>query len=190
MAASPLDTSAVLERMADALPAHAHGDDSSDLASSYEAVALLVHAYLTALGFALCGFDEDKPLCALPSRPCLAEAPSNALTAQHDRANAPRLPQQWNARFGALGFVYSHMQSSMRFVFRVDRMGAKVEVRGLAVGHDRIHRFERTVRDVVRADGLPVRVALTDRGCEDRRDLVDKLRRVFVSEQAIAGMPA
>lgn len=66
MASPLLSTSAVLERMADALPSHAPGDDSSDLASSYEAVALLCHAYLTALDFVLCGFDEEKPLCTPP----------------------------------------------------------------------------------------------------------------------------
>lgn len=60
MASSPLDTAAVLERMADALPA----DDASALASSYEAVALLVHGYLAALDYRLCGLDEDEPLCA------------------------------------------------------------------------------------------------------------------------------
>lgn len=75
----------------------------------------------------------------------------------------------------------------MRFVIRVDRMGAKVEVRGLAVGDEHIHRFERTVRDVVRADGLPVRIDLTDAGAEDRADLVHKLRAAFVSDQAIGG---
>lgn len=48
--------------MAEALPTHHHGDDSSDLASSYEAIALLIHAYLAALDFRLCGFDEDKLL--------------------------------------------------------------------------------------------------------------------------------
>ncbi|UNI13325.1 hypothetical protein JDV02_000081 [Purpureocillium takamizusanense] len=73
----------------------------------------------------------------------------------------------------------------MRFVIRVDRMGGKVEVRGLAVGADTIHRFERAVRDVVRADGLPLRVSLNPDGAEDRSDLVDKMRALFVSEQAI-----
>lgn len=50
----------MLQGMADALPSHQKGDDSSDLASSYEAVALLVHAYLAAIGFKLRGFDEEK----------------------------------------------------------------------------------------------------------------------------------
>ncbi|KAJ6447236.1 PI31 proteasome regulator [Purpureocillium lavendulum] len=164
---STLGTAAILRGMADALPTHPPGDDSSDLASSYEAVGLLIHAYLAALGFELCGLDEDKQLdCA---------------------AIAPRLPPQWNARFGSLSFVYRHKQSSMRFVVRVDRMGGKVEVRGLAVGADTIHRFERAVRDVVRSDGLPLRITLKEEdGAEDRTDLVDKMRKLFVSEQAIA----
>lgn len=57
---SILSTSAILQGMADALPSHDLKDDSSDLASSYEAIALLIHSYLTALSFKLCGFDEDK----------------------------------------------------------------------------------------------------------------------------------
>jgi hypothetical protein len=53
---------AIVQGMADALPTHQKDDDSSDLASSYEAVALLVHAHLASLGFRLFGFDEEKPL--------------------------------------------------------------------------------------------------------------------------------
>lgn len=74
----------------------------------------------------------------------------------------------------------------MKFVVRVDRMGGKVEIRGLAVGDENIHRFERSVRDVVQSSGLPVRITVNDGG-EDRSDLAEKLRGVFVSEQAIVG---
>jgi hypothetical protein len=99
---------------------------------------------------------------------------------------APQLPPKWNSGFGSLSFVYSHKQSSMRFVVRVDRMGAKVEVRGLAVGHDKIHRFERNTRDVVDSKVLPVRITFAEDGSEDRAALADKLRTVFVSEEAIS----
>lgn len=75
----------------------------------------------------------------------------------------------------------------MTFVIRVDRMGGKVEVRGLAVGDERIHRFERTVRDVVQSSGLPIRITMNGER-EDRSDLATKLRGVFVSEEAIASM--
>lgn len=166
--AAPLSTAAILGGMADALPTHPAGDDSSDLASSYEAIALLIHAYMAALGFKLQGFDEDKKLPECESL-------------------APRLPPQWNTGFGSLSFVYSHKQSAMTFVIRVDRMGGKVEVRGLAVGDERIHRFERTVRDVVQSSGLPIRITM-DGDHEDRSDLANKLRGVFVSEEAVANI--
>lgn len=198
---SALSTQAILQGMADALPTHNASDDSSDLASSYEAIALLIHAYLAALDFRLCGFDEDKTLresslIILPMNPdhltvfplsefeltltrCLAECESLK----------PRLPPQWNNGFGSLSFVYAHKQSSMRFIFRVDRMGAKVEIRGLAVGDENIHRFERTVRDVIRSDALPIRIPMNGEE-EDRSGLENKLKSVFVSEQAITGKSA
>ena len=65
-------------------------------------------------------------------------------------------------------------------------MGSKVEVRGLAVGDEKIYRFEKPVRDVIQSSNLPVRITMTEEG-EDRSDLVDKLRKVFVSEDAITG---
>ncbi|CAM1511705.1 Fc.00g092180.m01.CDS01 [Cosmosporella sp. VM-42] len=153
------------QRMADALPTHPKDDDSSDLASSYEVVALLVHSYMTALDFKLQGFNEDKniPECA---------------------DLHPRLPAEWNSGFGSLSFVYRHKQSSMSFVIRVDRMGAKVEVRGLAVGDENIYRVERNTRDVVNASGLPVRITMTADG-EDRSDLAEKLKKTLASSDAV-----
>ncbi|QUC22536.1 uncharacterized protein UV8b_06777 [Ustilaginoidea virens] len=167
MAAS-LSVPAVIQGMADALPTHHPEDHGSDVASSYEAIALLVHSYLTALSFRLCGFTEDKPI-------------------PECEALAPRLPLRWNAGFGSLSFVYKHKQSSMQFLIKVDRMGSKVEIRGLAIGHEKIHRLERTVRDVVQSSNLPVRITMKD-GREDRTDLAEKLSKVFVSEEAVAGI--
>lgn len=169
---SSLSSTAILEGMANALPTHPPGDEGSDLASSYEAIALLIHAYLTALDFRLVGFHEGQHL-------------------EECKTLAPRLPASWNAGFGALSFVYKHKQSAMDFVFRVDRMGAKVEVRGLAVGADNIYRFDRSVRDVVQASNLPVRIKLVPGGDngeqkEDRCGLPDQLRGLFVSDQAVA----
>lgn len=60
--APPLSTPAIVQAMADALPTHKPDDDTSDLASSYELIALLVHAYLASLSFRLCGFTQEKPI--------------------------------------------------------------------------------------------------------------------------------
>jgi len=60
--ANPLGVEAILQRMADVIPTREQGDTGSDLSSSYEVLALLVHAYMTALKFRLLGFDEDKKI--------------------------------------------------------------------------------------------------------------------------------
>lgn len=189
----PLNTDAVLQGMADAIPTHPKDDPGSDLSSSYEVLALLIHSYMTALKFRLLGFDEDKRtgIAPLPF-PTLKQDPSRENTADTPiedecTALAPRLPPSWNTTFGSHAFVYAHKQSAMTFVVKVDRLGSKVEVRGLAAGDDRIYRFEKNVRDVVRSAGLPLRITITEGGEEDRADLVEKLRGAFVSDQAIEG---
>lgn len=62
----PLTIDAILQGMADAIPTHPKGDQGSDLSSSYEVLALLIHAYMTALKFRLLGFDEDKRIGTCP----------------------------------------------------------------------------------------------------------------------------
>lgn len=64
--ATPTSTDAILKRMAESLPTHPAGDESSDLASSYEVIGLLAHSYLSILGFRLVGFREDQTLGNVP----------------------------------------------------------------------------------------------------------------------------
>ncbi|CAG1961897.1 unnamed protein product [Fusarium graminearum] len=180
----PLSIAAILGGMAEALPTHSPDDESSDLASSYEVIALLIHSYLSALGFKLQGFDEDKKLGQLTQTSMYYPAHTRRPIAECESL-APRLPSHWNSGFKSYSFVYSHKQSAMTFSIRVDRMGKKVEVRGLAVGDDNIRRFERTISEVVDTKKLPIRITINDNQ-EDRSDLVEKLRGVFTSEQAIA----
>lgn len=198
---SNLSIAAVVQGMADALPTHQAGDEGSDLASSYEVIALLVHSYLTALKFRLCGLTEDsllrKPREPPPPNPelllssyeemacCWTNTQTLQRVAECEDLD-PRLPPQWNAGFGSLSFVYKHKQSSMQFLFRIDRMGSKIEIRGLAIGHETIFRFERIVRDVIQSSKLPIRITMTPNG-EDRSDLADKITNTFVSQDAVSG---
>lgn len=62
MASNPLRPQAVLQGMADALPTHEKGDTTSDMSSSFEAIALFTHACMVALGFRLIGFHEDEKI--------------------------------------------------------------------------------------------------------------------------------
>ncbi|KAI0013021.1 PI31 proteasome regulator N-terminal-domain-containing protein [Xylariaceae sp. FL0662B] len=170
MVTNPLSSSAILQGMADALSTHANGDATSDLSSSHEAMALFTHACMTSLGFRLLGFDEDK----------LDEAQCREL--------APRLPPNWNASFNTYAFVYAHQQSALRFVTRIDRMGGKAEIRGLAINDERIARVEATIKDFISNAALPIRITIRDDGSEDRSDLRQKLRDAFISESRITDL--
>lgn len=76
----------------------------------------------------------------------------------------------------------------MQFVIKVDRMGGKAEIRGLAVGDERIARLEITTKDYVSSAALPLRITLTSEGAETRSDLPAKLQNVFVSPERIADL--
>jgi hypothetical protein len=168
--ATPLSPNAILNGMAEALPTHPKGDTTSDLSSSHEALALFTHACMASLGFRLLGFDEEKTI----------EAKCREL--------APRLPENWNASFNTCAFVYAHPQSALKFVIKIDRIGGKAEIRGVAIEDDRIARVEVTTKDYISNGSLPVRIALTNDSEEDRSDLPAKLRAVFISEGRITDL--
>ncbi|KAJ2907322.1 hypothetical protein MKZ38_003178 [Zalerion maritima] len=171
--ANPLSPQSILQSMVEALPTHPTGDTTSDVSSSYEAIALFCHACMVNLDFRLLGFSEDTK----------SESECAKL--------APRLPAAWNSSFGSHTLVYAHSQSSMRFVLKVDRLGGKAEIRALGIGDERIHRFDVTVRDFVSSNALPVRIPFSpaaedgQQQTEDRSPeggLYGKLRNVFISE--------
>ncbi|TPX14156.1 uncharacterized protein E0L32_000550 [Thyridium curvatum] len=180
MTSNPLRPEALLQAMADALPNP--GDGTSAMSSSYEALALFTHACMTSLGFRLLGFNEDQKM----ESEC--------------QSCAPRLPSKWNASFNSHSFLYAHGQSSMNFVIKVDRLGGKAEIRGLGVGDERINRLEVAARDYISSAALPVRISTTEESQgegggegggnaqEDRTDLPDKLRRVFISDERVADL--
>ncbi|OIW32589.1 hypothetical protein CONLIGDRAFT_642291 [Coniochaeta ligniaria NRRL 30616] len=155
----------LVKAMADALPSHARDDTTSDLSSTLDALSLFAHAAMATRNFRLVGFNEDQNI-----EPEVARI-------------SPRLPSNWNASVSSRSFVYAHQQSSMRFIIKIDRLGAKMEIRGLAVGDDRIRRVELAAKDYISSGALPLRISKTDSGDEDRGDLEQKLRQVFPDVQ-------
>jgi hypothetical protein len=151
--------------MADALPSHAKEDTTSDLSSTLDALSLFAHAAMVAHNFRLIGFNEDQNI----------EPEIQRL--------APRLPSNWNDSISSRSFVYAHQQSSMQFIIKIDRLGAKMEIRGLAVGDDRIRRIELVAKDYISSGALPLRISKTESGEEDRSDLEQKLKQVFPDVQ-------
>lgn len=77
----------------------------------------------------------------------------------------------------------------MHFVLKTDRLGAKTEIRGLAVGADNINRLELSARDYISQAALPLRIKLDPTtGAEDRSDLPASLQNVFISPTRIADL--
>ncbi|KAL2164948.1 hypothetical protein VTH06DRAFT_244, partial [Thermothelomyces fergusii] len=163
----PLGPAAVLKSMADALPLHEDNDAAADLKNALDSIALLVHACMVNLDFRLLGFDEDH------------------INEEECARHAPGLPPQWNTSSSSHGFVYAHTQSAMRFVLHVDRLGAKIEIRGLATGHERITRFDITANDYVSPSALPLRASRSAESRQDKSELAQKLKILFISEERI-----
>lgn len=154
----------LVKAMADAIPTHQRDDASSDLSSTLDVLALFAHANMVSHGFRLVGFSEDQIV-------------------QDCERLAPRLPPQWNDNINSRSFVYAHNQSAMRFIIKIDRLGSKIEIRGLAVGDERINRFDFIPRDYITTSALPLRITKTESGDEDRSDLEQKLKGVFPEER-------
>ncbi|KAL2794923.1 PI31 proteasome regulator N-terminal-domain-containing protein [Aspergillus keveii] len=127
-----LSSDNVVELAAQALRPDATSDFS--LKTPYEAVALIGHACMVAVGFRLVGLSEDDTL---------------------DSPQAPTLPAEWNATTTS-SFRYAHSQSSMQYLLKVSRLGNNAVVFALALGDDRTTSFDVPVKDYVSGSALPL----------------------------------
>ncbi|PWY68405.1 hypothetical protein BO70DRAFT_382763 [Aspergillus heteromorphus CBS 117.55] len=118
-----------------ALAAAAAAAEPPSLRTPYEAVALVGHACMTAVGFRLVGLGEEHNL----------ETPSEN----------PSLPAGWNAAT-AYAFRYAHSQSSMQYLLKVSRLGNNAVVFALALGDDRTTSFDLPVKDYISESAFPL----------------------------------
>ncbi|RAH50357.1 proteasome inhibitor PI31 family protein [Aspergillus brunneoviolaceus CBS 621.78] len=124
---------------------------SPSLKTPYEAVAVIGHACMTAVGFRLVGLGEDHNL----------ESSSDSL----------RLPAEWNAST-SFAFRYAHSQSSMQYLLKISRLGSKAVVLALALGDDKTTSFDLPVQDYISESALPL---------SSSADLPSALRETFIS---------
>ncbi|OAA57072.1 pi31 proteasome regulator [Niveomyces insectorum RCEF 264] len=157
---------------------------TADITTAYEALGLFVHAFMTQLAFQLVGLQEDQPLdrAGGEQQGNTAQEQEQAHDGQEALWRRGRLPRHWNANPVALSFVYTHPQSSLRFVLRVDRMGARAELRGLATDADQIQRMELSTPNTINTTLLPWQRPPVDASGDGGRDdttAVDSLRPIF-----------
>ncbi|PVI03157.1 hypothetical protein DM02DRAFT_612399 [Periconia macrospinosa] len=157
---NPLSADSLCTFMAASLPKAA----DHQLKNAYEAVALATHAGMLAVGFRLIGLGED-----------------HRIEATADAQNPQPLPTAWNAS-NSYAFRYAHDQSSMEYLVKVNRLGGKAVVFGLAVGDDKTATFDVAVKDYISENSLPV----SPPQHESVDDLSRKLRDVFISAGRLA----
>ncbi|KAL3477477.1 PI31 proteasome regulator N-terminal-domain-containing protein [Aspergillus californicus] len=105
------------------------------LKTPFEAVALIGHASMLAVGFRLVGLGEDHTI--------------------EGTSESPSLPTEWNATTTS-SFRYAHSQSSMQYLLQISRLGNNAVVSAVALGDDRATSFDVPVRDYVSASALPL----------------------------------
>ncbi|MCJ1397760.1 hypothetical protein MMC11_000956 [Xylographa trunciseda] len=133
--ANMLSAKHLTELMSSSLPT----EPNTPLRNPYDAIALLTHACMLAVGFRLIGLGEDHRV----------EASSEALDAQP-------LPAEWNATDSSnYAFRYAHSQSSLEYLIKISRLGSKAVVNGLGIGDDKVHTFDVRVKDYLSESSLP-----------------------------------
>lgn len=120
-------------------------DASPHLKSTFDAIALATHASMIGIGFRLVGLGED-----------------HRVEAHSDYDQTQPLPAEWNAQNGSYAFRYKHGQSSMEFLVKVNRMGNKAVVMGMAMGDDKTTSFDLKATDYVSEGSLPVTLDSTN----------------------------
>ncbi|KAL2044362.1 hypothetical protein N7G274_003067 [Stereocaulon virgatum] len=136
-------------------------EPTPQIRNPYDAIALLSHACMLAVGFRLVGLGEDHKI----------EASSDP--------EAPQpLPKEWNASTTSdYAFRYAHTQSSLQYLVKISRLGNKAVINGLGIGDDKVHTFDILVRDFVSVSSVPHTVSSS----EGHDEAVERLRSIFIS---------
>ena len=133
-------------------------EPTPQLRNSSDALALLLHACMLAFDFRLVGLGEESKI-----------------EASSDEQNTKPLPKEWNPSSSNYAFRYAHSQSSMEYVIKMNRLGSKIVVNGLAVGDEKVHILDMPIKDFISESSFPF--SLTGNGDKDE----ENLRHVFIS---------
>lgn len=102
-----LDPSALLQSLSGLLP-----EGKKQLGSQYDAIAVLLHTAMIALGFRLIAVDD-----------------SSSATSYDNNV----LPSEWNSHAPNYTFRYRHEQSSLEFVLKLAKLGKRTLINAIAV---------------------------------------------------------
>ena len=114
-------------------------DTDPHLRNPLDAIALLSHACMLAVGFRLLGLGQD-----------------HKIEASSDPNDAQALPKEWNASSSSdYAFRYAHSQSSLEYLIKISRLGSKAVINGLGIGDEKVHTLDLPVKDFVSESSFP-----------------------------------
>lgn len=156
--ANALGADTLLDHMVKSLPEQ--GEAGTQLPKDpYSAIALLCHACMLAVGFKLKGLGED-----------------HRIEVQSDSEDIQPLPKEWNTS-SSYGFRYSHPQSSMEYLVKINRLGGKALLHGVGLGDDKTASFEIKAQDYISEGSLKEEIG---------SDKESALRNIFISNGRIS----
>lgn len=155
-------------------------ESSPQLKNPYDAIALLSHACMLAVGFRLVGLGEDHKI-GVPLEVQLfyqlAETDDSA-EAAIDLPDAQPLPQQWNSSTSDdYAFRYAHSQSALQYLLKVGRLGSKAVINCLAIGDDKVRTFDLKPKEFLTESSFP----FTMPSSEGANEAALSIRKNFVS---------
>lgn len=141
------------------------------LRDPYDAVALLCHACMIAVGFRLIGLGEDDKIDATAD----PQAPQP-------------LPAAWNSTTTSnYTFRYAHSQSSLTYLIKVSRLGSKALVHGLTLPEEgKVHSVDIPIKEFLSPSALP----LPSTEQEGKEVTSGKIREIFISAARITDLGA
>ena len=148
---------ALSEYMTKSLPK----DASPHLRNPHDAIALLTHACMLAVGFRLVGLGEN-----------------HKIQVDSDSSDLKALPKEWNASSTFdYAFHYAHSQSSLEYLIKISRLGSKAVINGLGVGDDKVRTLDLLIKDFISESSFPYN--LPKEGGENESAL--SIRQLFIS---------
>lgn len=133
-------------------------DASPHLRDPYDAVALLSHACMIAVGFRLEGLGEDHRIGTIHHSPrhhysaILTPSPEPP----SDPNNPSPLPPEWNnTTTSNYAFRYAHDQSSLHYILKTSRLGSKAIIHALAINDDKVHSLDVPIKDFFSQSSFP-----------------------------------
>lgn len=155
-------------------------ESSPQLKNPYDAIALLSHSCMLAVGFRLVGLGEDHKI-GVPLEVQLfyqlAETDDSA-EAAIDLPDAQPLPQQWNSSTSDdYAFRYAHSQSALQYLLKIGRLGSKAVINCLAIGDDKVRTFDLKPKEFFTESSFP----FTMPSSEGANEAALSIRKNFIS---------